>query len=1069
VELRLLGPFEIVTGDGRQHRAQPGERALLALLALSTGTVVPSTVLIDALWDPDELPDDPTNALQVRVSKLRRTLQRIGTPNPVHRLGSGYRLDLDPADVDVHRFTGLVQTARHSGDPHQAVDRYARALALWRGDPLIDFAGSGWVTVETGRLVELRLAAVAECADRMLTLGRYDEAVAVLEPVVVADPTRERQAGLLMTALFNAGRQAEALGVFTRTRRALAEDLGLDPSRELRSVMEQILRQGPADGRAPSDTPTPGRVGPPGRATGNLPLRSTSFVGRDHELARTGELLGRSRLVTLAGPGGAGKTTLAVEAARLAAPTVRDGVWLVRFAAVTEREMLVPTVADALGLSMEGGTAVHRPRDVLLSRLGGLDLLLVLDNCEHLIEPVASLCEAILQRCPGVRMLATSREALAVAGEVQLPVAPLPVPDVGTPPDRVSTFAAARLFLDRAAAVTAGGVDDDDGLAAVAVICRRLDGIPLALELAAARLSSLTPAELAERVGDRFAVLTSGSRTAEARQRTLRDTVDWSHRLLTDDEKVVFRRLAVFRGGWTLGAAEVVVSGAGLRTAAVLDLLDRLVRQSLVVAEVGHDGHTRYRMLETLRQYADDELDRAGERHPVAAAHADHFLDLGERAETGLRGRSQERWHRTLRTEHPNLRAALSWFTDTGPADAALRLAGSLGLYWHMGRHLEGRAMLRRVLALPGGSPTARARALQAVSLVERPRACIVHPSRQCAAAARESLEVFEAAGDRPRTAFSRLLLAVEGVGSDATDDAAAQLERADLEFADLGDDWGRAVVAFVRMETRFKRGDEASARRAAVDATAQFRALGDGWGLSAVLYHHGFGVAQFGAHGDAVPLLEEAIEVATRAGVHNTVQWATADLGLALLALGRVQEASACFDRAGTVSEQVGDHAGRVLAVYGDALLAARAGDHRRARPLFERAVAAFDRLGVSLPTCMALAGLASSDLHLGDRGAAREHFERLVRLAAAAGEIGLLAGGLEGAAAATADGDPAAAAEMLGRAAGLRTRFDRPPTPLDRTMSDSASRTARAALGGAAYDAAVRRGAAIGLGPVS
>jgi predicted ATPase len=506
--------------------------------------------------------------------------------------------------------------------------------------------------------------------------------------------------------------------------------------------------------------------------------------------------------VTLAGPGGAGKTALGIEAARTSADRFSDGAAFVRLAAVTEGDMLASAVADALGVNIEGGTAAHRPRDVLIGLLRTRNALLVLDNCEHLIEPVATLAEAVLSRCPDVRIIATSREALAVPGEAQLPVAPLPVPAPGTPPGDIAAFAAAELFLDRARAATPDLVVDAETLTAIGIICQRLDGIPLALELAAARLASLSPAELADRVVDRFAVLTTGSRTADARQQTLRATVDWSHDLLTAPEQLLFRRLAVFRGGWTLDAAEHVVTGPDLPPAAVLDLLDRLVRQSLVVAE-RVAAHTRYRMLETLRQYAAGKLELAGDQDALRAAHAEFYLALGERAETGLRSSAPMRWTQALNEEHANVRAALAWLSTTdGHTDQALRLAGSLGLYWHMGRHLEGRDTLRRVMSLRGGSPAARARAMQAVSLVERPRACIVHPSEQCAAAAHNSLDIFESVGDRPRAAFSRLLLAVEGVGANARHDAAALLAQADREFAALGDQWGQAVAAFVRMET---------------------------------------------------------------------------------------------------------------------------------------------------------------------------------------------------------------------------------------------------------------------------
>ena len=1064
MQVRLLGPLEVVLDEVAQPLPGRGERALLALLALSAGRVVAATSLAGQLWSGADLPEDPANALQIRVLKLRRALAAIGRGERVLREGAGYRLDVDAAAVDAHVFRSLIDAARRTGDPDPAVGCYDRALALWRGEPLVDFAGEPWTLVDVAQLVELRVAAVGERAERLLTLGRYVELIADLEPLVTAEPIRERLVGQLMTALFNAGRQSEALEVYARTRQRLADDLGLDPSRELRTVMEQILHHDSAIGRVGGAHPPVGRSPDSQPAEGNLPLRWTSFVGREADLGRVLERLVDARLITLAGPGGAGKTSLAVEAARRASPRFPDGSWLVRLAAVSDADMLVHAVADALGLSIEGGTVTHRPVDVLVGHLARRSVLLVMDNCEQVIEPVASLIETMLGRCPGVRVLATSREALAVQGEVQLPVAPLPVPPRGTAAPRVPDFAAARLFLDRAVAVRPDLGADAATLAGVGLICRRLDGIPLALELAAARLASLSTAELAERVVDRFAVLTSGTRTAEARQQTLRATVDWSHDLLTESEQRLFRRLAIFRGGWTLAAAEAVVTDRELPDATVLDLLDRLVKQSLLMADAA-DGHTRYRMLETIRLYAVERLATAGEAEALADAHAAYFVRLGEQLESGLRGPGQSQWLAVMRAESANVRAALGWLIDTeDKVDEALTLAGSLGLYWHMGRHLEGRETLRRVLALPGGSPHARARALQAMSLVERPRGCLVHPSAQCAAAAYDSLQIFEGIGDRRRGAFSRLLLSVEGVADSSRAETRALLEDADQEFAALHDEWGQAVAGFVRMEILAKRGDEAGLRAAAADATARFRSLGDGWGLSAVLYHFGWALSRFGHHGEAVPVLEEAIEVADGAGVHNTVQWATADLGLALLSLGRVQEASTCFARVGSVSDQVGDDAGKVLAAYGEAVLAQRRGHHATARPLFERAYSGFGRLGVRLATGLALAGLAACDEQAGELSSARDGYAALVELGESAGEVGLVASGLEGLArAAAGDENPARAAELLARARTLRETYDRPRTPEEQVDAERTAAAARSALDESAYAAAVQRGAGL------
>jgi len=353
VKLRLLGPFELEMSKQALVLSGRGERALCALLGLSAGRVVAASTLVEVLWSEEQLPRDPLNALQLRVSKLRRALATAGGPDRLSRVSAGYRLAIDQGDVDVHCFTGVVARARRTGDPTAAVELYDEALALWRADPLVDFAGERWAEVEVARLTELRLAALAERAERMLTLGRYEQLVGDLEPMVGQFPLRERLVGQLMTALFNAGRQAEALEVYERTRSALVKELGLDPTRELRTTMEQILRQDAAItvDRRPLPEPTPSRseAGVPGAGVGgNLPLRVTSFVGREVDRDRVVDRLRRERLVTLAGPGGAGKTALAVEAARLASSRFRDGAWLVRLAPVTEPEMVPHAVADAV-------------------------------------------------------------------------------------------------------------------------------------------------------------------------------------------------------------------------------------------------------------------------------------------------------------------------------------------------------------------------------------------------------------------------------------------------------------------------------------------------------------------------------------------------------------------------------------------------------------------------------------------------------------------------------------------------------------------------------------------------
>lgn len=1028
IDIRLLGPTEIDVDGLAVALPRRAERAVLALLLLTPGRTVPTTALIDALWDPATTPADPVNALQLRVSKLRRTLSGLGLDLVVRGPG-GYRADVEPAAVDLVRFPTAVRAARAASRERrtqEALALYAGALRLWRGEPLADFSGELWAVGESARLSQLRLAALTERAELALSVGRYAEVTTDLGPVVAADPTHEGLVGLLMTALYRTGRQAEALVVYARTRAVLDRDLGLRPSAELRALHQRVLRQDPGLAPAP-----PEAVGGASSAAGNVPASVRPLVGREPELRALAELLGSTRLLTLVGPGGAGKTALSVAVAREQASAFPHGAWLVRLATARDAAGVDLAVADALGVPLDGATPGRRTQDRTLAFLAPRRLLLVLDNCEHVVDAAARLADRVLARCPGVTVLATSREALAVPGEVQVPVPPLATPPEGLSGERVRAYPAVELLLQRAPAARPDRRYDDADLAAVGRLTRALDGVPLALELAAARLSALSPAELADRLADRFAVLAGGARTAEARHRTLRATVDWSHALLGDVERRLFRSLSVFHGGWTLEAAEAVCAGDGLESREVLDVLGRLIDQSMVIADPGHP--TRYRMLETLRHYAAERLDDAGERDGVRARHAAYFAELAAGSEARLRGTAQRATVRQLRAELPNLRAALDrLLADPARVDDALRLAAALAWFWHLGRHVEGRDVLRRLTERRGGSPEARGRFLQAVSLVERPRACLVHPSPRCADAARESLAVFTDLGDAPRAALSRVLLAVEGVRGTDGGASAALLREAERQFRNDDDAWGAAVVAFVRLETLLKTGDEEAALSVGQQAAAAFRALDDPWGLSAVLYHLGWGLRQFGRYDEAVPVLEEAASVAAGAGLHNTAQWALADLGVAHVHRGDTAGARLHLDRARTVSEEVGDGAGETLAAYGYGLLALAAGDVARARPCFTRALGGFEHLETPVHVGLALGGLARCDEEDGLVAEATERHEEVLRTGEATGEPDLVATALEGLARLASRGGDRARATSLGeRAAALRERTHRPAAP--------------------------------------
>jgi predicted ATPase/DNA-binding SARP family transcriptional activator len=675
MQIRVLGPIEVFVDGHARPLPGAGERELLALLALSAGRVVPVPALIDALWE-GRLPANPGNALQVRVSKLRRALAAHGLADALRTRPGGYVLDVDPPSVDALRFADLVAAARTAAgpSPETAAGRYREALALWRGTALAEFAGTRWAGPEAARLSELQLAARVELIDLELAAGRHTEVLTELEALTAAHPLHEPLHGRLMLALYRAGRQADALAAYQRARTLLDAELGLTPGAELRALQQAILQQRPdlgapdggATGRAPETTP----------ARHRLPARLTSFLGRDLDVRRVGELLQTARLVTVTGPGGVGKTSLALEAARAAAGRFGDGVAFVRLAGVSDPEQVPSAALAALEIR---DVATASAEDQLLGHLRDRTVLLVLDNCEHLADACALLAERLLESCPDLQLLVTSREPLAARGEVQYAIDPLPVPAADGAVADLTGSAAAQLFIDRArSALPDFAVRDETDASAVAAICRSLDGMPLALELAAARVAALPVDELARRMGDRFALLTTGPRTAEARQRTLRATVDWSYRLLTEPERVLLQRLSVFRGSWTLAAVQAVAGGEPLAPAAVLDLLGRLVDRSLVVVD---RAAGRYHLLETIREYAAERLSESGESDRIARAHVRYLTDLAEQAESELRGDGQARWLPRLALERNDIEAALAWCTahaDTEP-DTGLRLVGSLG------------------------------------------------------------------------------------------------------------------------------------------------------------------------------------------------------------------------------------------------------------------------------------------------------------------------------------------------------------------------------------------------------
>ncbi len=587
----------------------------------------------------------------------------------------------------------------------------------------------------------------------------------------------------------------------------------------------------------PVAAPAGARAG--GRRLGNLPPGLTSFVGREREILEVRKLLGETRLLTLAGPGGCGKTRLALEVAAGLAEGFEDGAWWVGLASLSDPGLVPQSLASALGVRETPG----RPFvEALADHLGRQETLLVLDNCEHLVDTCAALVAALLHACPGLRVLAASREPLGVGGETTWPVPPLSLPDTldGPDPGALERYEAVRLFVERARSVAPGFELTPQSAPAVARLCRQLDGMPLAIELAASRTRALSPRQILDRLDDRFRLLTGGGRVAVPRHKTLRAAMDWSHELLYDEERVLFRRLSIFAGGWTLEAAEAVGIGDGISRDEVLDLLSRLVDKSLVVVREWN-GEARYRLLETVQQYGREKLREAGEAETVRRRHALFFLELAETAAAAMSGSAQEAWVGRLGVEHDNLRAALDWDEEeAGATEARLRLAAALSQFWMIrGRFTEGLNRLETLLALTGASGAARARACQALGMLYYRRGDqTAGDTAEARACYEECLEAFRGLGDRSQIALA--LADLGRVNADLGEYASARslLEESLSLQRRLGDEHGIAVATYNLGWLDFLRGDHASARPDLEEGLAIFRKLGDKFHLGGcVLY----------------------------------------------------------------------------------------------------------------------------------------------------------------------------------------------------------------------------------------
>jgi len=938
MEFRVLGPLEIVDGEAEVVISAAKQRALLAILLLHTGSTVPGHRLIENLWE--QPPVSARKVVQTYISKVRQVLP----DGMLLTRPSGYTLCLGPDDLDAVRFERLLADARRAR-PEEEADLLRQALGLWRGRALEDFADEPFAQPDIVRLENLRLGALTRRCELDLAAGRHLLVLGGLEALVQEHSTDERLRGQLMLAYYRSGRPAEALRVYRDGRRALVEQLGMEPSEPLRRLERAILRHEPSlDVAESAGLPDASRaVSAPSVSSPRdrvPPLRATrpsvdTFVGRTRELERLRPLLldTATRLVTLTGPAGTGKTRLAAELARQVAPEYPDGAVSVDLTRVSEPGLIASAACAAFGLRPGHlGDAATDLAEFLSSRVQ----LLVLDNFEHLL-PAAPLLEQLLARAPRLTVLATSRAPLDVEAERVVVVPPLPVPARGSPPDVVAAADAVVLFVDRARSARPGFELTEPSADTVGELCARLDGLPLAIELAAARVDLLSPRAILSRLNGRLDLLATAVTSRPERHRSLRAAVDWSYDLLDERQQTVFCELSVFAGGFTVGTAEAVVSpGNGL----LVDVVRSLLRASLLRAAGSPGDEPRFGMLETIRDCARAQLDGRGRRHQVRDAHAKAFRTLADQAELQLRGPDQVRWLDLVEAELPNIREALQWSTTDGDVDTGLRTAASLWRFWQVrGRTDEARRHLEAMLASPSGSTEARAAGQLTVAR------CAFHQGDL--AAVREHvaacLPVHRRCGDTYSAAFGLMLVGASTGRSGDVDRGTALLREA-LELARAArDSWleascrgylgmvssaqGHYVVARHLLEDGLRggrelgdtrlvgwfliglgrialaAGDSVRARRRFEEAMTWQRRLVDAWGEAWALQGLACAAILDGAPGSAVELVIQSLTPARRAQSRPAIACALRLLATVALSGGRRELAAQLMGGASLVS----------------------------------------------------------------------------------------------------------------------------------------------------------------------
>ena len=949
MQFRILGPLEVADGDSVISLAG-AQRSLLALLLLSANEVVSADRLIDELWG-EKVPESGRTALQVRVSQLRKALGgdrgRIATRAP------GYLLRVDRDELDLYCFERLVSEA-DGAEPAAAAAKLRDALGLWRGPALVDLSYESFAQPAIRRLEELRLAVVEKRIAADLELGRHADVIGELETLVAEHPWREHLHAQLMLALYRCGRQADALSAYQNARGVLVDQLGLEPSATLRQLEQAILRQEASIDLAatiPSRTPSAAvessrpRPGEDRNAPRNLPAQASSFVGREYELSELRQLLSRARVITLAGTGGVGKTRLVLQLAASMPNGSGDGAWFVDLAPLTDASLVASQLARVLGVPEEPGRSLPQS---LIAACRDRQLLVILDNCEHVIGEAASVADQLVRGCPRMIILATSREPLAIEGEHLYRVPPLFVPPASADPDRLLASDAVRLFADRARQQRSDFAVGPHNAAAVGRLCRRLDGIPLAIELAAARLRTLPLDEIDNRLDQRFRLLTGGHRVAPPRQQTLEALIDWSYDLLSPEEQKMLERLSVFAGGFDLNSAEAVAS-AGLESDVdVLDRLAALVDKSLLQAD--DVVSVRYRLLETVRDYAAAKLLARSRTAASAlrAAHCGYYLALAETAAPHLIGHGQIEWLDRLQLEFDNLRAALATSREDSNPATGLRLGRALCYFWlYREPRAEGAAALCAALDRPDAQrPTLlRGRALVAAGLL---LTLITGEYDAAAARAQGALTIAGSLADEHLRAEALHVLAlINGFRGDSQ--AHLELTGEGLALATaLADPHLGALLLMTRASSPYL--TDAERARTTEKSLELSRQAGNKVLHLRALNNLSYLEMEAGEISAARARLAEGVRLAREIGDRRGLSFNSCTLGFASYLDGADTEARAMFDQSLAIARRNGDQLMVAYANLGLALVASRAGDAQTAATLHGAADAIHDKLGTHL-----------------------------------------------------------------------------------------------------------------------